>query len=104
MSSIDKNGERETVGNAAAIRDALEKIYKLMTADCPADEVEIANICFNALSAPARNCDNYDNKTDAETGFVEETGENDMAQHYWQMFANWLFAPAAELKGEGDGR
>ena len=56
-----------------------------------------------ALSSPPRNFDLYDNKTDAETRFVEETGENDMAQHYWQMFANWLFYTAAERKGEGDG-
>jgi len=53
-----------------------------------------------ALSAPARNCDLYDNKTDAETRFVAETGESDMAQHYWQMFSIWLFATAAGRKGE----
>lgn len=58
----------------------------------------------SALAETPRNCDYYDNKTDAETMFVEETGENDMAQHYWQMFANWLFAPAQEQKGDGDGK
>lgn len=92
------------VGNAAAIREALTEIRDTMMnggfdGRSPAHFV---NICDAALSAPARNCDLYDNKTDAETRFVEETGENDMAQHYWQMFAIWLFAPAAERKGDGD--
>ncbi len=43
--------------NMEAMREALAKIYELMTADCPADEVEIANICFQALSSHPRNCD-----------------------------------------------
>lgn len=43
--------------NAKAMREALEKIQKLATSDRPADEVEIANICRAALSAPPRNCD-----------------------------------------------
>ena len=54
-----------------------------------------------ALAAPPRNCDNYDNKTDAEIGFIEETEEDDSNPLYWQLFANWLFAPAAERNGEG---
>lgn len=45
------------VGNAAAMRKALEKIQKLVTSDSPADEIEIANICYVALAAPPRNCD-----------------------------------------------
>lgn len=96
------------VGNAAAMREALEHIGIIAEAmysdsgDCNsvnANTVSILNLVRAALAAPARNCDFYDNKTDAETGFVEETGENDTSQHYWQMFAIWLFALAAELKG-----
>lgn len=64
------------------------------------DLCEAKTAIQKALSEPPRNCENYDNKTDAETGFVEETGEDDSSQHYWQMFANWLFAPATERKGE----
>lgn len=59
-----------------AMREALAKIYELMTADCPADEVEIANICFQALSSPARNCD---------IGTVDEQAERHKAycrKHY----------------------
>ena len=102
--------DSHSVGNAAAIREALENIAGYAeTARCHTEDAhvlgyleQIEKWAKEALSAPARNCDFYDNKTDAETRFVEETGENDMSQHYWQMFAIWLFAPAAERKGEGD--
>ena len=119
---------RHGIGNAAAMREALASLRNAARNFCH----QILNSKYNdimdeykcrergfpalldlryaipkanfALSGPARNCDFYDNKTDAETRFVEETGENDTSQHYWQMFAIWLFAPAAERKGEGDGR
>lgn len=96
------------VGNAAAMREALRYIIRQIDKN-PERLSSGQLLCIigdkaeSALSAPARNCDFYDNKTDAETRFVEETGENDMAQHYWQMFANWLFYNN-ERKGDGDGR
>ena len=43
--------------NVKAMHEALVKIRKLVTDDRPADEVEIANICNIALSAPLRNFD-----------------------------------------------
>lgn len=91
-------------GNVKAMRDALLNIQEYAAAMDVDDGnvLAILDACRDALSAPSRNCDLYDNKTDAETRFVEETGENDMAHHYWQMFAIWLFASAAERKGEGD--
>lgn len=102
------NGKNyEPIGNAAATYAALVKIHDLTNAldeECGVDPVEIRDIARAALSAPARNCDEYDCKSDAEVGFVEQTGETDANPLYWQLFANWLFAPAAERKGEGDGR
>lgn len=98
------------VGNAAAMREALvtilAEVERFYTNDwIPYYAWETCDgLVKRALSAPARNCDFYDNKTDAETRFVEETGENDMAQHYWKMFAIWLLAPAADRQGENDGR
>lgn len=95
----------QTVHNSKATREALTDICRgleMKIKDRPASvtshEMAIYKRCKAALSEPARNCDFYDNKTDAETRFVEETGENDMSQHYWQMFAIWLLAQAAERK------
>lgn len=94
------------VGNAAVMRETLVNLDKWLFIGVdgyvhgqPDKTGEIEHAIKAALSEPARNCDFYDNKTDAETGFVEETGENDTSQHYWQMFAIWLFALAAERKG-----
>lgn len=112
---------KKQTGNAAAMREALEAINRIETRGLKyllmqlveADiydgglinkTISAIEKARRALSAPARNCDFYDNKTDAETRFVEETGENDTSQHYWQMFAIWLFAFAAERKGDCDGR
>jgi len=101
------------VGNSAAMRETMSLfvhdfasfmkdvehgIFHMM--QCMDFVKKFIPLMDSALSEPARNCDLYDNKTDAETRFVEETGENDMAQHYWQMFAIWLFDTAARQKVE----
>lgn len=88
-------------GNQQKIRYALETLLNLAwvvqdeNRDCwtktKVPEQFIIDVARSALSEPARNCDRYDNKTDAETAFVEETGADDSSPHYWQMFANWLF-------------
>jgi len=93
--------------NAVAIYNALKTIHDKVNSlneECGVDPVEIRDIARAALSEPPRNCNEYDCKSDAEVGFVEQTGETDANPLYWQLFANWLFAPAAERKGEGDGR
>lgn len=96
-------------GNAEAMRKDCKKILDLLMlrgdgkTRCVLtwDEFnESQKMLRAALSAPARNCDFYDNKTDAEIGFVKETEEDDRNPLYWQLFANWLFAPAEEQKGE----
>lgn len=101
-----KHGESDAFrntpfGNAAAMREALMKIYKLTTADCPADEVEIANICFKALSAPPRNCDRLKTGEEAKYRFLqvaelpEGNGDADMREWYRKLIA-WLFSPVGE--------
>ncbi len=102
--SVDIVPQIGSVGNTVAMREALEEIVGIVSewqGSIPLGKV--CKIAKAALSEPPRNCDNYDNKTDAETGFVEETGEDDREQHYWQMFANWLFWKAEGRKGETDG-
>ena len=97
-----------------ALQDALELCVKEMCNYCRneaiaqgleltcVDGCETLKIAKAALAMPMRQCDTYDCKTDAETGFVEQTGETDYNPIYWQMFANWLFADMKE--GDGDGK
>lgn len=96
------------VGNAAATREALVAIQKLVQANIAADEfddleplkeyVQIRDICNAALSAPARNCDLFATVSDARKAFNEWLKHNTPIS-----FGGWLLRLAAERKGEGDG-
>jgi len=101
------------VGNAAAMREAILAIKDINDRrPHDADGYEINDIINAALSAPARNCDRFntgDPMKDAEDAY-------DAWQRYCDdptippsckiesAFKQWLFAPAAERKGENDGR
>ena len=106
-------------GNAAAMRDALVKIRDKCVIYNNDLAQEIDALCGNALSAPARNCDLKECSTDdglisAHERFCEswhddgnycsECPYNPRAQQMITCQARWLLAPAAERKGEGDGR
>ena len=103
------------VGNSAAMREALVKIHDLTNAldeECGVDPVEIRDLARAALSAPARNCD---------LPLVVDGPADNNADKAWLVFKHhnpdayfdvsgllrcidWLLAPAAERKGETDGR
>lgn len=99
----------EPIGNASAMREALVKIRKLVTDARPADEVEIANICNIALSAPPRNCDVFDDPYDAADAWPEyeqcagrrfQNGTCDGCMYSpARCISKWLFA---EAKGGAD--
>lgn len=96
------------VGNAAAMRKALINIQEYAKALDAGDlnVLAILYTCRAALSAPARNCDRYKDAPSAYADFIvpwKLDGHLDEVPTL-QDFANWLFAPAAEQKGEGDGR
>lgn len=104
-------GEHPNVGNAAKMRETIEWLKERLTAavyDGSLDVHEALDKIDAALSAPARNCDLYNDVEDAwqdHKQFRRQTGEDvyfDMV-HFWP-FAKWLLAPAAERKGECDGR
>lgn len=116
---------RHKPGNAAAMREALVAIQKLVQANIASDEfddleplkeyVQIRDICNAALSAPARNCDIYATATEAikaqDVAFNEDNFKNGECRlgcpgcddGLIDCKILWLFAPA-ERKGEGDGR
>ena len=93
--------ETTTVGNAAAMRDALvrcDAIAQLPEVRNEQSIKDMRNIIKHALSAPARNCDLCDSYGDAIRAF-EDTED---AEEYEDM-AEWLLAPA-ERKGEDYGK
>ena len=108
MSSIDKNENGEQVGNAAAMREALEKVYTCVD-DCdnydPESKIdEVISIADAALAAPARNCDRFTSIEEARTAYCSECGRMISiwdGNESW-LFEDWIFA-TAERKGEGDG-
>ena len=103
-------------GNQMKMREALENIAGYAeTARCHTEDAHVLGYLEQiekwaevAISAPARNCDLYNDVEDAwqdHKQFRRQTGEDvyfDMV-HFWP-FAKWLLAPAAERKGECDGR
>ena len=116
--NVSKNGaDFGQLGNAAKLREALDKIEKM--AHCDLSNVYpkyrdkfndmiggIEREARAALAAPPRNCDLYNDVEDSWQDYKQfrrQTGEAiyfDMV-HFWS-FAKWLFAPATERKGETD--
>lgn len=94
--------------NVKAMRDALLNIQEYAAAMDVDDGnvLAILDACRDALSAPARNCDRYKDAPSAYADFIvpwKLDGHLDDVPTL-QDFANWLFAPAVERKGEGDGK
>jgi len=116
------------VGNAAAMREALVKVKKAIchhaeyvcqslswkNSDIQSNCADIlcahrdlceAKTAINAaLSAPARNCDLYDDAEIAWRAWLDDKDNWDEFGSPGLELYEWLFAPAAERKGEGDGR
>ena len=108
--------EDRHVGNAAAMREALVKIREKCVIYNNDLAEEIDALCGNALAAPPRNCDLYKTARDAEDAFDDfciwarighcEPAKCTLPKDHGagSCFTAWLFAPASERKGEGDGR
>ncbi len=63
VGGIVEAARREVPGNAAAMREALTKIFNLTNSldeDCAVDPVDIRNIAKAVLAEPVRNCDRLD--------------------------------------------
>ena len=100
----DCERENATPGNAAAMRDALEKLVKAVKGyfgweDAPAVHdmdgpdayfCEAVSYALAALAAPARNCDLFNNYAAARAAFDGRIGASE-----WEVGA-WLFSPAKE--------
>ena len=105
-------------GNASAMRTALRKLRYLASVEFAnkADGIETTDLLpqailyhsQKALSEPLRNCDKFGFLDLARLAFqeVEEMpeGNDDTQMRGWlNRFVEWLFAPATEQIGDGDG-
>lgn len=100
-------------GDAAAMRDAVETALTTIRGVINGTIARTNNSVFDcrdrlkaSLAAPARNCD-------VHTGWLtalKKFNDTDGKRKPWgddvfdTRFLDWLFAPAAERKGESDGR
>ena len=97
------------IGNAAALREALEWVAAFSSDDYVDDEYSVdgenlqraAERARAALAAPARNCDRFTNWHDAmrDEYFTRSTPGNVKGYPYgddkrWREFCDWLFATA----------
>ena len=104
--------ERVSTGNAAAMREALEKLVKAVKdyfgwEDAPAVHdidgpdayfCEAVSYALAALAAPARNCDRFQTVEEALDAFIreKEIKEEDVDNMNLRDFFDWLFATAKE--------
>ena len=113
--------EHNLQSNAAAMREAAATVYnvleKLKTFSLHIGDIghkrefnHLVCLAKNrldaALAAPARNCDRYEDAPSAYADFIvpwKLDGHLDDVPTL-QDFANWLFAPAAERRGEDYGK
>lgn len=91
------------VGNAAAMREAILAIKDINDRrPHDADGYEINDIINASLSAPARNCDMYDDAETAWRAWLEDKDNWDEFGSPELELCEWLFA-SAKKKGENDG-
>ena len=110
--------DNRTIGNAAAMREALKKVMesaeeimeRVRYKDGLAFNIAnyIAGIAQSALSLPPRNCDRFETAEDAKKefnylwNFVWKRGGGYVDEReYRSEYEKWLFAPIRE--GETDG-
>lgn len=109
--------EHASVGNAAAMREALENIVKVgyphnfqheaphISGYCY-EITDAITKCFEALATPPRNCDRFDSYEQARS----EWWKTEVMPRVYGVvsgaekpFDEWLYAPTTKQKGETDG-
>lgn len=99
-------------GNAGAMREALERLRTEIERFynnkwIPYDAWQgCDDVISHALSASARNCDRFTSIEEARTAYCSECGRMISiwdGNESW-LFEEWLFATAAERKGECNGK
>ena len=94
---------KRPVGDAAAMREALVEIRDTISKWYDDDYIShgafsvLWDLCSDALSSPARNCDRPECATSKAAQNVWRKEDGGKTPYY-----EWLFAPAAERKGDGD--
>lgn len=120
VGGIVEAARHKPVGNAAAMREALVDMVEAET-EGSMDRDDLCGRCFekmwnsckhdgscwvdkviNALSAPARNCDLYDDAETARQAWLDDADNWDDFGSPKLELPEWLFA-SAKKKGENDG-
>lgn len=102
--SSRRDAEAQSVGNAAKLREAIEKIRRNLTMTYQSEEeernliVEAFNIAGSALAEPARNCDFHNTEHEARRAwFIEEVQprlDGKRMDHKELPFSDWIFEKA----------
>jgi len=106
--------EREAVGNAAKMREALRRCANYLDVDdaglCKDECDALREVMQSALSAPPRNCDRFAGELDAQLAFLKEVWlifvtkdtmlERDKFENWTEkmksIYAKWLYAAKGE--------
>lgn len=93
---------RRTPGNAAAMREALNRVEHFANdlrniterdTEVRADANEIVDVCRAALATPARNCDRFSTAEEARAAF-EAAHSHGIVHNLYTAAFDWLFAKA----------
>lgn len=92
--------ETQSVGNAAAMREALRNADIVLSQTSNGYHSPVRQEIKAALSAPPRNCDKYLTPKDAMLAHLDEVYQGEKVEfgdYEWCEFIKWLFA---EAKGD----
>ena len=96
VSMSGEHGDGVTVGNAAALRAALEAVRDWFDGDMDDNDADEMDAMLEkvdaALDLPSRNCDRFSRGVDAVSAYYEKGGYPITVTGC--DFADWLFAPA----------
>lgn len=99
LKDVPTTEKSSQVGNAAALREALDEIRVAAMSDYEPDADYLIEKCNAALAKPPRNCDRLLDSVTAIKSYQEKTGLNKHQVPLWtaaQIYAliDWLFAEA----------
>ena len=108
--SVRSENENMSVGNASAMREALELVLRFLQwmyaqegENAATSKVQIADkidrVIF-ALSAPPRNCDRFNNEMEMQFAFLAELLSMGINGASLEEYSKWLLAEAKGASNE----
>ena len=104
-----ESNNAKCIDELRSIKDSIEccLLQQIRTGDVDIDALEtwckaVVRRINAALSAPARNCDRFGGDKDRLIEACMRERGLLVTENFHEVFHHWLFAPAAERKGEGE--